>query len=114
MSVRITGDLLALDQRIKQLVNQQSQGILDSFPGRGYQIQARINEEFDQLHGHRVRFELVVSTPGRQQVMIREARKKADEAIKAAFAGLKGKLRRLGTRRPNAPPSSSPVPAAGA
>jgi ribosome-associated translation inhibitor RaiA len=101
MSVRISGDFLALDNRIKHLINQQAQAIQASFPDRDYEIGARIAEEFDQLNGHRVRFELVVTSPERQQIIVREARKKADESIKSAFTSLKPKLRRLGAKRPD-------------
>lgn len=107
MSVRLTGDLLALDKRIKKLVNQQVESIHQSFPGRNYQIQARIAEEFDQLKGHRVRFELVATTSGRQQIIVREAQKKAEESVKAAFISLKTKLRRLNVRRPQNQPSAT-------
>ncbi|WP_200240044.1 Fis family transcriptional regulator [Lamprobacter modestohalophilus] len=100
MSVRISGDFLALDNRIKRLINQQAQAIQASFPGRDYEIGARIAEEFDQLNGHRVRFELVVTSPERQQIIVREAQKKAEESIKSAFSSLKSKLRRIGARRP--------------
>lgn len=99
MSVRISGDFLALDSRIKRLINQQAQAIQTSFPGRDYEIKARIAEEFDQLNGHRVRFELVVTSPNRQQIIVREAQKKAEAAITSAFTSLKSKLRRLGARR---------------
>ncbi|WP_200346535.1 Fis family transcriptional regulator [Halochromatium glycolicum] len=114
MSVRISGDFLALDQRIKKLINQNAQAIQDSFPGRRYDIQARIAEEFDQLNGHRVRVELIAISPDRQQIMVREAKKKADESIKSAFTSLKSKLRRLGLKRPQqhtTPPVASTVPA---
>lgn len=113
MSVRISGDFLALDKRIKRLINQQAQAIQSSFPGRDYEIGARIAEEFDQLNGHRVRFELVVTSPERQQIIVREAQKKAEESIKSAFTSLKSKLRRLGARRPQqATPSPATLPAA--
>ncbi len=88
-----------MDNRIKRLINQHAQAIQNSFPGRDYEIQARIAEEFDQLNGHRIRFELVVTSPERQQIIVREAQKKAEESINSAFASLKPKLRRLGARR---------------
>jgi ribosome-associated translation inhibitor RaiA len=107
MSVRISGDFLALDDRIKRLINQQAQAIQNSFPGRDYEIQARIAEEFDQLNGHRVRVELRITSSERQQVIVREAQKKAEEAIKSAFSNLKPKLRRLGSRRLQQHPPTS-------
>jgi ribosome-associated translation inhibitor RaiA len=115
MSVRISGDFLALDQRIKRLINQHADTIQESFPGRDYDIQARIAEEFDQLNGHRVRVELIVTSPERQQILVREAKKKADESIKSAFTSLKSKLRRLGAKRLQQKPAATPastVPAA--
>ncbi|WP_462321174.1 HPF/RaiA family ribosome-associated protein [Halochromatium sp.] len=113
MSVRISGDFLALDNRIKRLVNQQAQAIQASFPGRDYEIQARIAEEFDQINGHRVRFELIVTSPERQQIIVREAQKKAEESIESAFSSLKSKLRRLGARRfQQATPTHATLPAA--
>jgi len=99
MSVRITGDMLALDKRLQRMIKSQVTAIEESFPKREFEIQARITEEFDQLHGHRVRCELVAISPERQQVIIREAQKKAEDAIKAAFTGLNQRLRRLRLRR---------------
>ncbi|KAA6184326.1 HPF/RaiA family ribosome-associated protein [Thiohalocapsa marina] len=98
MSVRISGDMLALDRKIKKRINQLAAALEARFPNQPLEIQARISEEFDQLHGHRVRCELLTVAQERQQVIVREARKQAEEAIDAAFAGLKTKLRRLRTR----------------
>jgi len=98
MSVRISGDTLALDRKIVRRIKRHVQGLEQSFPGRQFQIEARVAEEFDQLRGHRVRCELVVTTPDRQQVIVREAQKKAEDAIDTAFNGLKPKLRRMRTR----------------
>jgi len=99
MTVRITGDLLALDKRVQRMIRREAEAIEQSFPNRTFDIQARIAEEFDQLHGHRVRCELVATSPERQQVIVREAHKKPEDAILAAFSGLKPKLRRLRLRR---------------
>jgi hypothetical protein len=112
MSVRITGDLLALDKRVKRLIAAHAKAIQDSFPGREYEIQARIAEEFDQMNGHRVRVELLVTSPERQQIIVREAKKKAEESIKAAFVSLKPKLRRLGIKRTRQQPQVTPQPSA--
>ncbi len=112
MSVRITGDLLALDKRVKRLISEHAQAIHDSFPDREYEIQARIAEEFDQLKGHRVRVELIVTSPERQQIIVREARKKAEESSRAAFVSLKPKLRRLGIKRTRQDLQSAPQPSA--
>jgi len=106
MSVRITGDMLALDKRLQRMIQSQVTAIEASFPNREFEIQARIAEEFDQLHGHRVRCELVAISAERQQVIIREAQKKAEDAIRAAFTGLKQRLRRLRLRRLEKSPES--------
>lgn len=95
MSVRISGDTLALDKRLRWLIESQTAAIQQSFPNLGVVLQARIAEEFDPLHGHRVRCELIVTAGERQQIILREAQKKPEDAIKAAFAGLKSQLRRL-------------------
>lgn len=99
MSVRISGDLLALDKRLQRMIKTQAAAIQSSMPSQDISIQAKIAEEFDQLHGHRVRCELVATSAERQQVIVREAQKRPEEAIKAAFTGLKTKLRRLRIRR---------------
>lgn len=95
MSVRISGDTLALDKRLRRLIESSAAAIQQSFPNRGVEVQARIAEEFDQLHGHRVRCELIATAAERQQIIVREAQKKPEDAISAAFAGLKNQLRRL-------------------
>jgi ribosome-associated translation inhibitor RaiA len=98
MSVRITGDTLALDRKIVARIHQHMDNLEQSLPSQQFDVQAKIAEEFDQLHGHRVRCELVSMSAERQQVIVREAQKKAEEAIDAAFTGLKAKLRRLRSR----------------
>jgi len=98
MSVRISGDTLALDRKIVRRIKRHADELEQSFATQQFEIQARISEEFDQLKGHRIRFELVTTTPDRQQIIVREAQKRAEDAIDTAFAGLKPKLRRLRTR----------------
>jgi ribosome-associated translation inhibitor RaiA len=98
MSVRISGDTLALDRKIVRRIRRHTEALEQSFPSRRFEIEAKIAEEFDQLRGHRVRCELLATTADRQQVIVREAQKKPEEAIDAAFAGLKPKLRRLRPR----------------
>ncbi|MCF7984735.1 MAG: HPF/RaiA family ribosome-associated protein [Thiohalocapsa sp.] len=98
MSVRVTGDTLALDRKIVGRIKRQAETLAQGFPSQELDIQARIAEEFDELRGHRVRCELVTNSADRQQVVVREASKTPEEAIDAAFSGLKTKLRRLRTR----------------
>lgn len=98
MSVRVTGDTLALDRKIVARIKRQAESLTQGLSGQEPEILARIAEEFDELRGHRVRCELVTHAADRQQVVVREASKTPEEAIDAAFSGLKVKLRRLRTR----------------
>ncbi|WP_295542638.1 HPF/RaiA family ribosome-associated protein [uncultured Thiohalocapsa sp.] len=98
MSVRITGDTLALDRKLNRRINRLAADLGQSAPDQPLDLQARIAEEFDQLRGHRVRCELVATLPGKRQIIVREAQKKAEDAIDAAFGGLRTKLRRLRIR----------------
>jgi ribosome-associated translation inhibitor RaiA len=94
MSVRISGDTLALDRKLVRRINQHADALGQTAPEQTLELQVRIAEEFDQLKGHRVRVELVANLTARRQIIVREAQKKAEEAIDTAFAGLKTKLRR--------------------
>ncbi|WP_058557103.1 HPF/RaiA family ribosome-associated protein [Thiohalocapsa sp. ML1] len=94
MSVRITGDTLALDSKLVRRINQHADNLQSATPDQPLDLQVRIAEEFDQLRGHRVRCELVATLSAKRQIIVREAQKKAEQAIDTAFAGLKTKLRR--------------------
>ncbi len=98
MSVRISGDTLALDRKLVRRINRHADALAQSAPGQALDLQVRIAEEFDQLRGHRVRCELVASLSPRRQIIVREAQKKAEESIDTAFSGLKTKLRRQRVR----------------
>jgi ribosome-associated translation inhibitor RaiA len=98
MSVKLTGDTLALDSGIRGTIEEQATQLRSRFPGQAIKMTARIAEEFDQLNGHRVRFELIASLADRQQIIVREARKSAEEAMASAFRGLKSKLRQISLR----------------
>lgn len=98
MSVRITGDTLALDRKLGRRINRLAADLTQSAPTEELDLQVRIAEEFDQVKGHRVRCELVATMSERRQIIVREAHKKAEDAIDAAFGGLKTKLRRLRIR----------------
>lgn len=98
MTVRVTGDTLALDAKLTRRINDHATRLQQHQPDGELRIEARIAEEFDQLHGHRVRFELITLTAENQQIIVRDARKKAEEAIDQAFTSLKSKLRRLRLR----------------
>jgi ribosome-associated translation inhibitor RaiA len=109
MSIRISGDMLALDPSIRSIIEQQAQRLAARFPDREIRTEARILEEFDPVRGHRVRCELRVDLPGRRQVVVREAKRDAAEAVAAAFAAAKVQLRRL--TRPTALPETTAKPA---
>jgi|GEM_PF-4347095 len=109
MSIRISGDMLALDVSIRSIIEQQAKRLAARFPGRDIHTEARILEEFDPVRGHRVRCELRIELAGRRQIVIREARKEAIEAVSAAFASVKIRLRRL-TRPVPADPVEEPPP----
>lgn len=95
MSIRISGDLLALDASIRSIIEQQAQRLAARFPERGLRTEAKILEEFDPVRGHRIRCELKLDFPGGRQVVVREARREATEAVLAAFAAVKVQVRRL-------------------
>jgi ribosome-associated translation inhibitor RaiA len=94
MSVRISGDTLALDRKLVRRINRHADTLRQAAPEQALDLQVRIAEEFDQLRGHRVRCELLANLSPRRQVIVREAQKKAEDAIDTAFSGLKSKLKR--------------------
>ncbi len=98
MSVRISGDMLALDRKLVRRINRLADTLSQSAPDQQLDLQVRIAEEFDQLRGHRVRCELVATLSAKRQIIVREAHKKAEDAIDTAFSGLKTKLRRMRIR----------------
>lgn len=98
MSVRISGDMLALDRKLVRRINRLADTLTQSAPDQQLDLQVRIAEEFDQLRGHRVRCELVANLSAKRQIVVREAQKKAEDAIDTAFGGLKTKLRRMRIR----------------
>lgn len=108
MSIRISGDLLALDASIRSIIEQQAKRLAARFPDRDIHSEARILEEFDPVRGHRVRCELRVELAGRRQIVVREARKEASEAVSAAFASIKLRLRRLTRPLPASPVEEPP------
>jgi ribosome-associated translation inhibitor RaiA len=110
MSVRISGDTLALDRKLVRRINRHAdtlrQAMPNHSPGQPLDLQVRIAEEFDQLRGHRVRCELIANLSPRRQIIVREAQKKAEEAIDTAFSGLKSKMKRHRIRAAIKPPTA--------
>ncbi|WP_295882748.1 HPF/RaiA family ribosome-associated protein [uncultured Thiohalocapsa sp.] len=98
MSVRITGDMLALDRKLVRRINRLATELGKAAPDQQLDLQVKIAEEFDQVRGHRVRCELVANLSAKRQIIVREAHKKAEESIDTAFTGLRTKLRRLRIR----------------
>lgn len=113
MSVEIQGDMLALDGHLCRRIRSQAEAFQASFPGQQIALVARIGEEFDALRGHRVRCELSTSLTERRQIIVREARKSADEAITAAFSEIKKKFRQMSLRLNRHALAANSNPAAG-
>ncbi len=104
--IKISGDTLALDRKICRQIEQEAKKLALRFPEECIDALARINEEFDPLHGHRVRCELRANLGQGRQLVVRDARKDATEAITEVFGAAKRSLRRLRRRL-------SPEPVAG-
>ena len=96
--IKISGDTLALDRKICRQIEQEAKKLALRFPEECIDALARINEEFDPLHGHRVRCELRANLGQGRQLVVRDARKDAAEAITEVFGAAKRSLRRLRRR----------------
>lgn len=95
MLMKIGGDTLALDADVRRQIESEAQQFAARFPDGKIDIQVAIQEEFDPLHGHRVRCELTVRIGANRQVVVREAHKTASESIREAFAAAGRNARRL-------------------
>jgi ribosome-associated translation inhibitor RaiA len=111
MPIQISGDTLALDAAIRRQIESEADKLAQRFPGERITARARIGEELDPLHGHRVRCELRADLGRGRQLLVREARKDAFEAIREAFGTARRNLRRM--RRP-LEPAALPAVAASA
>ena len=110
MPIKISGDTLALDKAIRRQIESEAQKLALRFPEEQIETRARINEEFDPLHGHRVRCELRADLGHGRQLVVRDARKDPAEAIREVFATAKRNLRRLRRRLvPGADAAMAPV-----
>ena len=98
MPISISGDTLALDKAIRRQIENEAQRLAERFPEEHIEARARINEEFDPLHGHRVRCELRADLGRGRQLVIREARKDAAEAIREAFGTARRSVRQMRRR----------------
>jgi ribosome-associated translation inhibitor RaiA len=110
MPIHISGDTLALDKKIRSEIETEAHRFEQRFAGTAIDARARITEEFDALHGHRVRCELRADLGGGRQIVVREARKDPFEAIREAFGTARRNLRKI-RRRPSlaTPPASQVV-----
>lgn len=112
MVFKIGGDMLALDAAIRHQIETEARKLMERFPDEPLEAQFNIQEEFDPLRGHRVRCELSAKLRSGQQMVVREARKRPDEAIAEVFQSARQTLRRLRRQRlPQSVSSSTPVPA---
>ncbi|MBK1722924.1 Fis family transcriptional regulator [Thiocystis violacea] len=110
MVLKIGGDTLALDADIRRQIESEAKKLADRFPGERMDAQVTVQEEFDQLHGHRIRCELSAKLASGHQVVVRDARKIPAEVIAEVFASARRNVRRL--RRHNVlalTPASQPV-----
>jgi len=94
MLIHIGGDTLALDKDIRRQIETEAEQLAARFPGEKFEARATIQEEFDPLHGHRVRCELAAKLGHGRQMVVRDARKTAHEAISATFGAARRNLRR--------------------
>jgi ribosome-associated translation inhibitor RaiA len=98
MPIQISGDTLALDKAIRRQIESEAQKLAERFPEECIDAKARINEEFDPLHGHRVRCELRADLGRGRQLIVRDARKDAAEAIREVFMSARRNVQRLRRR----------------
>jgi ribosome-associated translation inhibitor RaiA len=95
MLIKIGGDTLALDGEIRRHIEAEVAKLAARFPGENLEARATIQEEFDPLHGHRVRCELSAKIAHGRQIVVRDARKTAREAIDEVFGLARRNLRRM-------------------
>ena len=98
MPIQISGDTLALDKAIRRQIEAEAQKLAERFPEERIDAKARINEEFDPLHGHRVRCELRADLGRGRQLIVRDARKDPAEAIREVFVAARRNVQRLRRR----------------
>ena len=97
-NLHIGGDLLALDRSLRRLIVAETRQLRERFPDQTVDLRVRIGEEFDPARGKQIRCEVVASLVDRRQVVVREFRKEARQAITEAFAAAKVQRRRLRRR----------------
>ena len=98
MPITISGDTLALDKAIRRQIESEAKRLAERFPEERIEARARISEEFDPLHGHRVRCELRADLGQGRQLVVRDARKDASEAIREVFVAARRNVRQLRRR----------------
>lgn len=107
MRMKIGGDTLALDVNIRRQIETEAEKFAARFPAGQIDAQITIQEEFDPLHGHRVRCELSARVSPGCQFVVRDARKTAGEAILEVFTAARRNIRR--SRRQNLPATAPPA-----
>lgn len=114
MPIKIGGDTLALDAEIRRRIESELRTLADRFPDEQFDAHVTIQEEFDPLHGHRIRCELSAKLGSGRQMVLRDARKTAAEAISEVFGAARRSVRRLRRRDfLNLAPGAEPIQAAG-
>lgn len=109
MLIKIGGDTLALDPNIRHHIETEAAKLAARFPDERIEAKATIQEEFDQLHGHRIRCELSAKLSHGRQIVIRDARKTAQEAIAETFSAARRSLRRARLKHPLSRPPTLPA-----
>jgi len=103
MEISITGDALILQTSIRERIEADAHSFANRFNNKPTKIEVKLEEEFDQVRGHRIRCGLSTSLGDRRQILVRESRKKPEDAIAAAFTAAKRTVRRLAVSRSSAP-----------
>ncbi len=94
MLIQIGGDTLALARDIRSHIESEAAKLAARFPGEDLDARVTIQEEFDPLHGHRIRCELSAKIAQGRQIVVRDARKTAKDAINEVFGLARRNLRR--------------------
>lgn len=95
MPIKVSGDTLALDADIRRQIELEAKKLADRFPNEQIDAHVTIQEEFDPVHGHRVRCELSAKLGSGRQVVVRDARKSPAESIREVFVAARRSVRRV-------------------
>lgn len=86
MPIKIGGDMLAMNAGVRRQIEEEAEKLNGRFPGEYLDQQVTIQEEFDQLRGHRIRCELTITTGAGKQIMVRDAAKELKPLIEQVYS----------------------------